>query len=133
MVSNSNGQVNIFLKQKIDQDWEDFMVAVDEFFGVVRDPEVPAEKLAEWIGQRCMTRKTRDDWAGVYALHRDFMQWSGESFTRPSFEAAVTSAGYAIHRGMISKLLLKEDWNDMQVWSPKNQPRAAAADSVSVR
>jgi hypothetical protein len=107
--SNGIGQTNIFLKDRLEQDWKGFCQTIDEVFHLTTDPEVPQELIEKWMLARCVTRKTKDDWSGVGTLHRDFTLFTGETCNRGSFQSAVLSAGFAVNRDMVSKLVLKVD------------------------
>lgn len=82
----------------------------EKFAGIPRNMEklLPANMLDPWIRRRCGSRKSMDDWGSVTALYRDFCV-STDGFSRISFEQAIARAGYAVSRGMVSKLYLKED------------------------
>jgi hypothetical protein len=119
VTDDRTGQIGIFSTEKVKTDWQEFCQYIDEVLGVTTEKQVPEGELLKWIGERCRSRKTREDWGGLGALYRDFTSWRGETFSPASFEQAVIDAGYAVNRGMVARLLLKEDYGHLQVRSPK--------------
>ena len=115
--TDRNGQIGIFQVERAESEWEEFCSAIDEVLNVTTDRAVPESDLLRWRQERCKSRKTFDDWGGLGALHRDFTAWRGEQYTVASFATAIQDAGYAVSRGMVSRLVLKEDYGHLQVRS----------------
>jgi hypothetical protein len=97
------------------QAWADpeMLYAIESFFeeiGVEKtDNPIPSAILHAWISNRCVTRKSCDDWSGISTLQRDFQSYQPAEYTPASFRSAIERAGYAIDRGMVSRCVLKED------------------------
>lgn len=103
------GQVGIFQVERAESDWQEFCSAIDEVLNVTTDKMIPDEVLRRWLSDRCKSRKTKEDWTSISALYRDFSR-GNDGYTVASFAAAITDSGYAISRGMVSRLILKEDY-----------------------
>lgn len=95
------------------------------------DKAVPSAILHAWISNRTITRKLHDDWGGLKALHRDFTAYSDEEFTPAAFKEAVVTAGYAIENGMVSRLILKEDYEAVQMHALRQRAQVDQTSAVA--
>jgi hypothetical protein len=132
--TDRKGQRNIFNSSSHQQEIDEMMDFIDKTFGTTPDdPKVPSAILHAWISKRCMTRKTRDDWTGLRALHRDFTEYQGHEFTAAAFKTAIERAGYAVANGMASRIILKEDHESLQVRTLRPRAQADATGAVAER
>lgn len=128
------GQRDIFSAASQEMEVLDDMAYINTLFNLPPDDlPVPSAILHAWIGRRCMTRKTRDDWTGLRALHRDFTEYQGHEFTPAAFKLAIEKAGYAVANGMASRIVLKEDYEAVQVHPLRTRAQADATGVVAER
>jgi len=77
-------------------------------------PDAWREDFARWLAESCICREGRDDWTGIGALLRDFMEWCLAHDTipcqRPTLETLLSKAGFQLQNDMAGGLLLRLDW-----------------------
>jgi hypothetical protein len=134
MSQDRKGQRDMFAAASQDMEVIDYMAYVNKLFNLPPDDlPVPSAILHAWISNRCMTRKTKDDWAGLKALHRDFTAYQGHEFTAGAFRDAIEKAGYAIEKDMVSRLVIKEDIHAVSVHPLRPRAQTHAAGTVAQR
>jgi hypothetical protein len=131
--ADRKGQRDMFHAASQEMEVLDDMAYINKLFNLPPDDlPVPSAILHAWLSNRCLTRKTKDDWSGLKALHRDFMAYQGHEFTVAAFREAIGKAGYAINREMVSRLVLRADYecalqfSDGQVGNSVRRIRKAA-------
>lgn len=134
MSQDRKGQRDMFAAASEDMEVIDYMAYINKLFNLPPDDlPVPSAILHAWLSNRCMTRKTKDDWSGLKALHRDFMAYQGHEFTLAAFRDAIGKAGYAIEKDMVSRLVIKEDIHAVSVHPLRPRAQAYAAGTVAQR
>lgn len=86
------------------------------------DPAAWKEDFDRWLKERCIHREGREDYGGVGALWRDFVEWSITNqevpATREVFEQLLDAAGWTITSyQLVAGLVLR---SDLQVWQEMN-------------
>jgi hypothetical protein len=76
-------------------------------------PDAWREDFARWRTERCVSRQSREDSAGIGCLWVDFCEWAVGSdsvpCTRATFERLLSDAGFRCADGMANGLLLRVD------------------------
>ena len=77
------------------------------------DREAWREDFERWMRERCMHREGHEDWGGIGALWRDFVEWSTANNELPAtqevFIGLLTTDGWQIRNNMVCGLFLRED------------------------
>jgi hypothetical protein len=81
------------------------------------------QDFVQWMSERCIQRKGRDDWGAVGCLWVDFCEWvvgrDGVPCPRRTFEQLLHDADFLFPENMVYGLILREDFDGSQ-----NYPQA---------
>jgi hypothetical protein len=87
------------------------------------DPEAWREAFHVWRIQQCVSEDR--SFGGIGCLHIHFCEWTVENSavapcTRATFEGLLSEAGFLYADGMVSGLILAEDWHAAH-WKPERR------------
>lgn len=117
-VEERNGQRHILRKRRYDAALLEDLNHIDDFFGLEREGlPMTGEMLQVWAKERCVRRKSREDFGALYSLRRDFADWARGIPCNPSaetFQRVLVRNGFEVSAGFVSSLVLSSDMESLR-------------------